>query len=618
MEHAAPDNLENLLPLCGEPETDQIDDRKTAMPLWSSMQTLYGGMPLGAGFRSSSSLVILDVNPSLYLEVDGDETVTKAEALNDDAVPLLEGLGLCGTALGEALDALIEAMFNAGYLSDIQNSILVSVENNDAEKENELREKVSGIIESVMRENLGNSEDAASVITQSVDEDDEELAVLAGEYGISMGKAEYIRKLIADSKNEAGSENGNNTIQGSDNDASDISDDSITDEEDSAEPLTFEDLVPMTVNDIALVAESRNIKDNTVTMTGHASDRGFIGLARALDAAMAYAGVEGPMVGRKKASLDCRRGVMVYEVKLKTAVGTFKYALDARTGAMVECRKGGVRGEYTPSAPQTGTLSAEAGSSRSPYIAGLQSVPESRGTAEVASDITPERNNDMNDNTDFNRAAPAYIMPEGAISEQAAKEAALSHAGLRESDCLYVYCHPEEDHGNVEHYDVKFAAGPYKYKYAIGIFDGAVLGRAVKDKRNKSGYVYEGNYHEHYAYPLGDNSVSAAGYDTVPGPAAQIKSSDGQTAPVRQEPVSAPNGGSVQSGTMITEDQALDIALKNAGLTRQSLEKWKIKIRTKYGRTVYRVKLKIRGFEYEYDVDAYTGVVTKAEKEIDY
>ncbi len=72
------------------------------------------------------------------------------------------------------------------------------------------------------------------------------------------------------------------------------------------------------------------------------------------------------------------------------------------------------------------------------------------------------------------------------------------------------------------------------------------------------------------------------------------------------------------AGDMIDEQQALAIAMQKAGLTPEKMIRWKLKMREKHGCLVYRFKLKVPGYEYEVDVDAYTGNVTKFHKEEDY
>ncbi len=664
VEHIAPNTVDVILPLCTEQKQAQSAEGRKTMPLWSSMQSLYGGFSRipGAAAAQASSLIILDVNPSVYLEVDAADQVTDVQPLNDDAAEILDELELTGIELEDAVDALIEAMLQRGYLSESQNSVLVSVENYDEGRQEELRQKVSRMIESVMEENLGENGAGASVLSQSIDEEDDELADLAGQYDISIGKAALIRKMVKDMPRERSEPDAESEETGETRDEDNV---------DQTEPLTLEGLAGMPVNDLALVADARSWTDVTVKRTGQASRSGLMGESAALQTALRYASVSIDQAGKVKVKLDASHGIMVYDVKLKTSAGTFKYVINAHSGELIETDTGNgcVINEVKPEGRKSDYMNTEG-----PYGRGSGCMNTENRSADNINGYVNNMNEYADDpdrissvNKGYRAASGSYEgnyyrdnngiltpVPAGAIGEEAAKTAALAHAGLRESDCLYIYAHPECDHGMMEHYDVKFVSGHMKYKYAIGVLDGAVLGRAVKDKNTKSGYVYEGNYHEHTAAPY---TQTAAAQDTGQSAEAQTvnrqeagqtlgaqtvnRQEAGQTLGAqtvnRQEagqtlgaqtaksqstgqPVSAYGGAQPESagGSMITENDALNISLKAAGLTLENLEKWKIKLVTKHGRTVYRTKLKIRGMEYEIDVDAFTGAVTKRQQEIDY
>ncbi len=599
-EHTAPDDLDRILSLCTEQNQGSAADLVTFPRLG----------PAGS-FR-----VILDVNPSVYLEVDGEERVIRAEALNEDAKRFLGGTDLVGLPLETAVDAVVESMKQEGYLSKAQNSILVSVEYSgngsgegsgsdtpglkDDGRREELQKKVSAIVERAMEDSLDETETGVSVLSQTVDDDDE-LAVLAGEYGISMGKAALIRKLLPG----------------------------------KASRKDFEELASLSVNEIALLMQEGNMKNDTVTQIGHASDKAYIGQNGALKAAMGYAGVKSiGQVKKPKVKIDTYKGRMAYKVKLKTNHGKYKYLLDARTGDIVGCKNKGKNGNKYKYKSKGEKSKYKDKANKSKF--------KSKGEKYKYKDKGKkykERSYDMSGKkkekykyygkgdipTDY---APMEI-PEGAIGEQAAKAAALAHAGIPENQALYVNCNPQIGHGP-DHYDVKFVAGGMKYKYAIGLYDGTVLGRAVKDKAHKGKYVYEGNYHEHYA-PMGPGMGTAAaapqkpaGEDTDtgadPNPQPQQTSAGPDPQPQCGE---APGGVTVPltqtpTGDMIDEQQALAIAMQKAGLTPEKLIRWKLKIREKHGCLVYRFKLKVPGYEYELDVDAYSGNVTKFHKEEDY
>ncbi len=264
----------------------------------------------------------------------------------------------------------------------------------------------------------------------------------------------------------------------------------------------------------------------------------------------------------------------------------------------------------------------------------------------------------------------SVTVPAGAIGEAAAKAAALAHAGVTEQQVKYVTCDPQIGHGP-DHYDVKFVTRGMKYKYAVDLYDGSIQGRAVKDKAAKGKYVYEGDYHEHHATvppqtvpnpagapqavsnpagkpqtpqeaaaapeasPIAPQQAAAAAPGTVPASPdtapvtahamteTPVPAAAAQTVPVAPASAAAAQTAattaSVQalSGAAIDEQQALAIAMQQAGLAQSDLIRYRMKLRDKHGSLLYRFKLKIPGYECEVDVDSRTGKVTKFHREID-
>ncbi len=72
------------------------------------------------------------------------------------------------------------------------------------------------------------------------------------------------------------------------------------------------------------------------------------------------------------------------------------------------------------------------------------------------------------------------------------------------------------------------------------------------------------------------------------------------------------------AGGQITEEQAMESALKRAGLTRDQVSfVKKIGLDYDYGRLVYEIEFIHNGMEYEFDVDAENGTVLKYKKDWD-
>ncbi|MBQ3392582.1 MAG: PepSY domain-containing protein [Lachnospiraceae bacterium] len=72
------------------------------------------------------------------------------------------------------------------------------------------------------------------------------------------------------------------------------------------------------------------------------------------------------------------------------------------------------------------------------------------------------------------------------------------------------------------------------------------------------------------------------------------------------------------AGGTLTKDEALEKALAHAHLKRNEVDYVKkVELDYEHGRKVYEVSFYKNGYEYEYDIDAETGKVLKAEKDLD-
>ena len=135
------------------------------------------------GWRAANavdSVVMLDVNPSLSMDVSAQERVLSVTPFNQDAETILGDMDLTGTDLDVAVNALIGSMVQNGYLDELQNSILVTVENDDASRSAQLQQQISSTISGTFQ---ADHLDGA-VLTQSLTAD-AQLTALAEQYGIS-------------------------------------------------------------------------------------------------------------------------------------------------------------------------------------------------------------------------------------------------------------------------------------------------------------------------------------------------------------------------------------------------------------------------------------------------
>ncbi len=143
------------------------------------------------------SIIGIDVNPSVELSINQRSQILSAEALNEDAKEILSDMDLKGVDLNVAVNAVIGSMVTHGYLDDTENAILVTVNNDSMSKASKLRSSVVGDIETTLKEHQVQ----AVVYDQQATPEDDEVSEFAKEYGISYGKAYFLKELIAQNKN---------------------------------------------------------------------------------------------------------------------------------------------------------------------------------------------------------------------------------------------------------------------------------------------------------------------------------------------------------------------------------------------------------------------------------
>lgn len=146
--------------------------------------------------RQIDSVIGIDVNPSVELSISRRNRILKAEPLNTDAETIMEDMDLKGVELNVAVNAVIGSMVTHGYLDDLDNAILVTVSNDSIKKATALRSSVVEDIEQTLQENQVK----AVVYDQQVIEEDA-VRKLADTYGISYGKAYFLKELISQNQN---------------------------------------------------------------------------------------------------------------------------------------------------------------------------------------------------------------------------------------------------------------------------------------------------------------------------------------------------------------------------------------------------------------------------------
>ena len=249
----------------------------------------------------------------------------------------------------------------------------------------------------------------------------------------------------------------------------------------------------------------------------------YIGIDAAKAVALEAAGVAEDDAVFSTAGLDKRNGMDYYAVDFTAGGRSYEYDIDAVTGVVIDSSSGGGTAETPAAGDDGGTASAPAAASPSP------SAGQTTG----------------------GQAA--------AVTEEQARETALSHAGLTADQVTFVRSELDRDDGRLM-YDVEFYTSDYKeYDYEIDAATGEILS-----------YDYDA---EGYSY----------------------------------QPNATP-------GTAITAEQARAIALAEVPGAAES-DIYEFETDRDDGRLEYEGKIIYNNTEYEFTIDGYSGAIREWDAE---
>lgn len=503
LDHAAPNDLEGVLSRCETGKGTVIDmtnavETKKKKRRWAPLAAaaclalvLVGG---GGGYyyysanNAVASLVSLDVNPSIQLEVNKNEKVLSATPMNDDGAEILDGMNLKGTPADVAMYAIIGSLLQHGYVDELANSILITVEDDDQARGEKLQQELTAQADAA----LANAQVNGAVLAQTL-QNSEELNQMAQEYGISTGKAALIQAIV---------EGSNNT-------------------------KTFEDLVGLSINELNLLytaqapleGQTSGNEQNSgaanaapITTSGSASQSAYIGLEAAKEAALKHAGVSASDATFVEAEYDYDDGRMVYEVEFHVKGTEYDYEIDAQTGAVVKY-KNEQNGANTGSSGSANTSSFIGESAAKAAALKHAGVSESStkycntwleyddGRAECyevefmvgntryeykialtsATVLESEResyggsgSSGQSTGQSGNQASGGSGTSSTDIGAEKAKSIALNHAGVSASQTSEMKVEQDWDDGVLE-YEVEFKAGGVEYEYTIHGGTGQIL-----------------------------------------------------------------------------------------------------------------------------------------------
>ncbi len=310
---ATPDKLDDIMKACGiREQTEQQPERKTvylkpkkkkpAYKVFGSVAAaliicIAGVLAFGKGGASEAAAIIgLDVNPSIQLSVDDNGKVIEASAVNKDGEKILDDMSLAGTDMKVAANAIVGSMLQQGFLNDISNSILVSVQAKDSAKGTSLQEELS----SSLNQYLGSYALSAAVMGQCIT-DDSEITAFAAENGISEGKAYLIKTLAA-----------------------------------SDSRLTEAGLLKLSTQELILLASEKSSDKTPAVSYGEVNKSQYIGKDKALNIALAKAGLKKSQISGCAVEFECDDGNITYDIEFYCGSTEYEFEIDATTGNIIE------------------------------------------------------------------------------------------------------------------------------------------------------------------------------------------------------------------------------------------------------------------------------------------
>lgn len=378
VERATPDVLDSIISKCGGESSKivSINSRRPSagakrrirslVAAAAALALVIGLFGFGAYNKAyaADSVISINADTDITLEINVDGNVVSASATGKDGENLLEGLDLTELDIESAAKAVADKLVEAGYVTKGDNSILISVSNDDGEKAAEIQKQFMDAMLKALADN-----DIAGALVGLIPETDED----------TDAKSELIDKALE-------------TLDG----------------------YTGDELSDLTVNELNLLLENKNVKLDGVVTVGKASDKEIVDAGTAEITATAHAGLTENGGFSAGVEMDCKYGKLVYDVSFEDGSLSFKYNIDAVSGLILSWAAKALDG--------TGTVGSD----------------------------------------------------ESSISLDQAKDIAFHHAGLSMDDVRRIAINVNDTTGSIT-YDVQFAADGMEYEYDVDAATGAII-----------------------------------------------------------------------------------------------------------------------------------------------
>lgn len=218
------------------------------------------------------------------------------------------------------------------------------------------------------------------------------------------------------------------------------------------------------------------------------------------------------------------------------------------------------------------TAPADSSQVTQPIASPDANAPANTKTSSVVSSQTDDGTQTLptaGESVSINTPQPTDVS--GRITEADAKQIALDHAGISESETDRLRVKLDYDDG-VQEYEVTFYVGNREYDYDIDAATGTIRS-------------FDSEIEDDYNIASAPSATRAA--------------------------------TSASSGATITEADAKQIALDHAGVSESETERMRVKLDRDDGVQEYEVNFYVGNREYDYDINAATGEIRSYDSEID-
>lgn len=287
--------------------------------------------------------------------------------------------------------------------------------------------------------------------------------------------------------------------------------------------------------------------DKETAGTSNKSD--YLTLAEAKSIVLENAGLAEENVHFVRTQLDTAPETACYDMEFLSESAAYDYSVNAMTGEILSmhCETGSYDLASFSAAGATADLSE------------AETIPNpEQSKADTSQDPISNPESDTVNARQTDSATPEQQY----IGTEAAKLAALDHAGLKSEEVNFVHAHLESDDG-IWQYDIEFHKDTTEYDYDIDALTGEVLS-----------FDQDAEYYSH---------------------------------------AQAVDAGKEQ----ITQEEAKQLALQHAGVTEKDASNLQVKFDYDDGRGEYEVEWYVGRTEYSCDVDALTGAILSYDKELD-